>query len=106
MRTDPEGEAAGFGSLAAVPAAVAGLAALLGVREATWLGEPDPLSFAGFLPLTSALAKLVSDGLRHSTAVPVSDSTALALALARRGDSGRIVGNDHRHTRHRCDNCR
>lgn len=68
----------------AVPDAVAGLAAIPGVRTAAQLGEPspDPSASAGALPVTPALANLVPDGLRRGTAVSVSG----------RRDAGR--GND------------
>ncbi|MFJ7218900.1 hypothetical protein [Amycolatopsis sp. NPDC098790] len=67
----------------AVPDAVAGLAAIPGVGTAAQLAEPspDPSASVGSLPVTSALAELVPEGLRRGTAVSVSGSTALVLAL-------------------------
>ncbi|MGV9362046.1 hypothetical protein [Amycolatopsis sp. NPDC003731] len=82
----------------AVPEAIAGLAALPGVRTAAQLGEPslDPSAAVGSLSVTPALAKLVPDGLRRGTAVSVSGSTALVLALlaeaTREGSWAAIVG--------------
>ncbi len=69
----------------AVPEAVAGLAAIPGVRTAAQLGEPtsDAASApAGMLPVTPVLTELLpGGGLRRGTAVSVSGSTALLLAL-------------------------
>ncbi|MFF1608814.1 hypothetical protein ACFVYA_13635 [Amycolatopsis sp. NPDC058278] len=82
----------------AVPDAVAGLAAIPGVRIAAQLGEPspDPSPSVGSLPVTPALAKLVPDGLRRGTTVSVSGSTALVLALlaeaTREGSWAAIAG--------------
>ncbi|WP_199199058.1 hypothetical protein [Amycolatopsis sp. CA-128772] len=76
----------------AVPEAVAGLAATPGVRTAAQLGEPTPDAppSAGSLPVSPALAGLMSGGLRRGSAVTVRGSTALVLALlaeATRGGS-------------------
>ncbi|WP_410675412.1 hypothetical protein [Amycolatopsis sp. cmx-4-68] len=82
----------------AVPEAVAGLAAIPGVRTAAQLGEPSPelSASAGSLPVTPALAKLVPGGLRRGTAVSASGSTALVLALlaeaTREGSWASITG--------------
>lgn len=82
----------------AVPDVVAGLAAIPGVRTAAQLGEPSPEPSVpvGSLPVTPALAKLVPDGLRRGTAVSVSGSTALVLALlaeaTREGSWAAIAG--------------
>ncbi len=67
----------------AVPEAVAGLAAIPGVRTAAQLGQPnlDTSAAAGSLPLAPALAKLVPGGLRRGSTVSVVGSTALVLAL-------------------------
>ncbi|WP_284747663.1 hypothetical protein [Amycolatopsis sp. RTGN1] len=68
----------------AVPEAVAGLAAIPGVRTAAQLGAPDAAvsAPAGMLPVTPVLAKLLpGGGLRRGTAVSVFGSTALILAL-------------------------
>ncbi|MEV6825650.1 hypothetical protein [Amycolatopsis sp. NPDC051102] len=67
----------------AVPEAVAGLAAIPGVRTAAQLGEPtaDTSTSAGSLPVASALAGLLPGGLRRGSAVSVGGSTALVLAL-------------------------
>ncbi|WP_233224028.1 hypothetical protein [Amycolatopsis sp. CA-128772] len=67
----------------AVPEAVAGLAAIPGVRTAAQLGEPSPdtSASAGSLPLAPALAKLVPGGLRRGSTVSVAGSTALVFAL-------------------------
>ncbi|MDS0137535.1 hypothetical protein H5970_04935 [Amycolatopsis sp. CM201R] len=67
----------------AVPEAVAGLAAIPGLRTAAQLGEPNPDASApaGSLPLAPALTKLVPGGLRRGSAVSVTGSTALVFAL-------------------------
>ncbi|WP_439381597.1 hypothetical protein [Amycolatopsis lexingtonensis] len=69
----------------AVPEAVAGLAAIPGVRTAAQLGAPDAEAAstpAGLLPVTPVLAGfLPGGGLRRGTAMSVSGSTALILAL-------------------------
>ncbi len=67
----------------AVPEAVAGLAAIPGVRTAAQLGDPAPdaSASAGSLPVAPALAGLVPDGLRRGSTVAVRGSTALVLAL-------------------------
>ncbi|MEV6875355.1 hypothetical protein [Amycolatopsis sp. NPDC051128] len=67
----------------AVPEAVAGLAAMPGVRTAARLGEPSPPGSAspGFLPVTPTLATLLPGRLRRGSAVSIRGSTALALAL-------------------------
>ncbi|WP_410593652.1 hypothetical protein [Amycolatopsis sp. lyj-23] len=67
----------------AVPEAVAGLAAIPGVRTAAQLGEPtvDTSTSAGSLPVAAALAGLFPSGLRRGSAVSVGGSTALVLAL-------------------------
>lgn len=84
----------------AVPEAVAGLAAIPGVRTAAQLGESssDAASApAGSLPVTSALAGLLpSGGLRRGTTASVSGSIALVLALlaeaTREGSWAAIAG--------------
>lgn len=75
----------------AVPEAVAGLAAIPGVRTAAQLGEPnlDASASAGSLPVAPALAKLVPGGLRRGTALSVSGSAALVLAPARNVEKSR-----------------
>ncbi len=67
----------------AVPEAVAGLAAIPGVRTAAQLGEPtvDKSTSAGSLPVAAALAGLLPGGLRRGSAVSVGGSIALVLAL-------------------------
>lgn len=67
----------------AVPEAVAGLAAIPGVRTAAQLGEPSPDSSAsaGSLPVVPALGELVPGGLRRGSTISVTGSTALVLAL-------------------------
>ncbi|WP_233223460.1 hypothetical protein [Amycolatopsis sp. CA-128772] len=67
----------------AVPEAVAGLAAMPGVRTAAQLGEPtvDTSTSAGSLPVAAALAGLFPGGLRPGSAVSVGGSIALVLAL-------------------------
>ena len=67
----------------AVPEAVAGLAAIPGVRTAAQLGEPSPetVASAGSLPVAPALGGLVPGGLRRGSTVSVGGSTALVLAL-------------------------
>ncbi|MET8845975.1 hypothetical protein [Amycolatopsis sp. NPDC004625] len=67
----------------AVPEAVAGLAAIPGVRTAAELGEPtvDASTSAGSLPVVAALARLLPGGLRRGSAVSVGGSIALVLAL-------------------------
>lgn len=84
----------------AVPEAVAGLAAIPGVRTAAQLGEPssDAASApAGSLPVTPALAGLLpGGGLRRGSTVLVSGSMALVLALlaeaTREGSWAAIAG--------------
>ncbi len=82
----------------AVPEAVAGLAAIPGVRTAAQLGEPslDASASAGSLPLVPALAKLVPGGLRRGSTMSVAGSTALVLALlaeaTRKGSWAAITG--------------
>ncbi len=82
----------------AVPEAVAGLAAIPGVRTAAQLGEPtiDASASAGSLPLVPALAKLVPGGLRRGSTMSVAGSTALVLALlaeaTREGSWATITG--------------
>ncbi|MGW5721960.1 hypothetical protein ACWEVP_37705 [Amycolatopsis sp. NPDC003865] len=84
--------------MVAVPEAIAGLAAIPGVRTAAQLGEPspDPSPSVGSLPVTPALAKLVLDGsaTRHSRVG--FGSTALVLALlaeaTREGSWAAIAG--------------
>lgn len=63
-----------------MPEAVAGLAAIPGVRTAAQLGEPnlDSSPSARSLP---ALAELVPGGLRRGSAMSIRGSTALVLAL-------------------------
>ncbi|HWD06705.1 MAG TPA: hypothetical protein VG674_30125 [Amycolatopsis sp.] len=67
----------------AVPQAVAGLAAIPGVRTAAQLGQPSPdtAPSAGSLPVAPALAGLVPGGLRRGSTMSVAGSTALVLAL-------------------------
>ncbi|MET8848511.1 hypothetical protein [Amycolatopsis sp. NPDC004625] len=67
----------------AVPEAVAGLAAIPGVRTAAQLGEPSPdtSASAGSLPVVPALGELVPGGLRRGNTISVTGSTALVLAL-------------------------
>jgi hypothetical protein len=82
----------------AVPEAVAGLAAIPGVRTAAQLGQPtpDPSVSAGALPLMPALAELMPGGLRRGSAMSVRGSTALVLALlaeaTREGSWAAITG--------------
>lgn len=82
----------------AVPEAVAGLAAMPGVRTASQLGEPspDPATSAGSLPVASALAGLVPGGLRRGSTISVTGSTALVFALlaeaTREGSWAAITG--------------
>jgi hypothetical protein len=82
----------------AVPEAVAGLAAIPGVRTAAQLGEPSvaPSVSAGTLPLAPALAKLVPGGLRRGSTMSVAGSTALVVALlaeaTRQGSWAAITG--------------
>jgi hypothetical protein len=67
-----------------MPEAVAGLAAIPGVRTAAQLKQPDHEAPAGVgsLPVTPALAELLpGGGLRRGSTVSVSGSTALILAL-------------------------
>ncbi|MEU8632747.1 hypothetical protein AB0C38_11295 [Amycolatopsis sp. NPDC048633] len=68
----------------AVPEAVAGLAAIPGVRTAAQLKQPDSETptASGALPVVPALAELLpAGGLRRGSTVSVSGSTALVLAL-------------------------
>lgn len=68
----------------AVPEAVAGLAAIPGLRTAAQLKQPtaETPAAAGLLPVTPALAELLpGGGLRRGSTVSVSGSTALVLAL-------------------------
>jgi hypothetical protein len=82
----------------AVPDAVAGFAAIPGVRTAAQLGEPslDASATAGSLPLVPALTKLVPGGLRRGSTTSVASSTALILALlaeaTREGSWAAITG--------------
>lgn len=82
----------------AVPEAVAGLAAIPGVRTAAQLGEPsvDASASAGSLPVLPALASLMPGGLKRGSALSVSGSTALVLALlseaTREGSWAAITG--------------
>ncbi|MET9001754.1 hypothetical protein [Amycolatopsis sp. NPDC004169] len=81
-----------------VPEAVAGLAAIPGVRTAAQLGEPslDKAASAGRLPVALALAGLVPGGLRRGSTVAVRGSAALVLALlaeaTREGSWAAIIG--------------
>lgn len=68
----------------AVPEAVAGLAAIPGVRTAAQLKQPGPEApaAAGVLPVTPELSQLLpGGGLRRGSTVSISGSTALVLAL-------------------------
>ncbi|WP_410597440.1 hypothetical protein [Amycolatopsis sp. lyj-23] len=67
----------------AVPEAVAGLAAIPGVRTAAQLAELslESSASAGSLPLAPALAELAPGGLRRGSSVSVAGSTALVFAL-------------------------
>lgn len=82
----------------AVPEAVAGLAAIPGVRTAAQLGEPslDASASAGTLPVAPALAGLVPGGLRRGSTLSVAGSTALIFALlaeaTREGSWAAITG--------------
>jgi hypothetical protein len=63
----------------AVPEALAGLAAIPGVRTAAQLREPDP---GGRLTVLPALARLLPGGaLRRGSTVAVRGATSLVLAL-------------------------
>ncbi|MDQ7807352.1 hypothetical protein Q5425_26750 [Amycolatopsis sp. A133] len=83
----------------AVPEAVAGLAAIPGVRTAAQLQQPnsEAPATAGSLPVTPALAELLpGGGLWRGTTVSVLRSAALVLALlaeaTRQGSWAAIVG--------------
>ncbi|GLY38857.1 hypothetical protein Amsp01_048810 [Amycolatopsis sp. NBRC 101858] len=84
----------------AVPEAVAGLAALPGVRTASQLGEPNSEAASaptGSLPVIPVLAGLLpGGGLRRGTTASVSGSIALVLALlaeaTREGSWAAIAG--------------
>ncbi|SEF27382.1 hypothetical protein SAMN05421837_103789 [Amycolatopsis pretoriensis] len=68
----------------AVPEAVAGLAAIPGVRTASQLKQPglETPAAAGSLPVVPVLAELLPGGeLRRGSTVSVSGSTALVLGL-------------------------
>jgi hypothetical protein len=83
----------------AVPEALAGLAAIPGVRPASQLAEPstDAPASGGSLPVTPPLAGLLpGGGLRRGSTVSVRGSTALVLALladaTREGSWAAITG--------------
>ncbi|MEU4526085.1 hypothetical protein AB0F52_46120 [Amycolatopsis sp. NPDC024027] len=83
----------------AVPEAVAGLAAIPGVRMAAQLGEPslDTSASTDVLAVAPALAGLLPGGLRRGSTMSVVGSIALVLSFAGRGDPRWIVGDNYWH---------